>query len=299
MDLKAIQIFVQIVQENGFSAAGQKLGVSKQTISRKLSQLEQELGIRLLERSTRNLRLTELGKQFYQYAIQISTLTKKIEEDIQNSKSEPSGNLHVSAPVALGEFFVQKIISMYVTRHPKVNVVAKFTFKHIDPLKEDVDVAFRIGPPRNTSVFAKKIIPASQVICVASPKYIDEFGPFQEPEDLTHHSCIFLDDHYWEPKSTLLFTKEKQCRKIHVEPKIRINSVSFLKEMLLRGEGFSCIPTFLCKEELKQNLLKTILPKWQMEQQDVFAVYPSRKLMSSTIRSFLDILDEFRGLYEW
>ena len=294
MDLKSIHIFVHIVQENGFSAAGHKIGLSKQTISRKLPQLEQGLGIRLLERSTRNIRLTEQGKQFYQYAIQISALTKKIEEDIKSTKSEPSGKLHISAPVALGETFVQKIISEYITRYPKVNVTAKFTFKAIVPMKDDIDVAFRIGPPSNTSIFAKKIIPSSEVVCVASATYINKCGPFYRPQDLMNQHGLFLKDHYWKESRSLVFHKEIKSQTITVVPKISTNSISLIKEMLLRGVGFACLPMFICQQEIKKHSLEIILPKWKIEQQDVFAVYPSRKLMSATIRSFLNLLDEFR-----
>ena len=295
MNLQAIQIFVHIVQEKGFSAAALKLGVPKQTVSRKLSILEQELGIRLLERSTRNIRMTEQGKRFYQYALQITNLAQQAKEEIRGSKEEPNGQLRISVPLALGDLFVRQVISEYISRYPKVSVDAKFTFETIDPMKDEIDVAFLIGPLTNSSLIAKKIMPSSWIKCVATPSFIEEFGPFESPQDLENIPFIFFDDHQRCQGNIVSFYKNGETQNITIQRKIYTNSIWLAKDALLKGIGFACLPSILCFQELKNNDLNVLLPQWQFPDNDVFAVYPSRKLMSSTIRSFLDLLDEFRA----
>lgn len=293
LDLNATTIFVKVVNENGFTAAAKTLGLPKQTVSRKVAELESELGVRLLERSTRRLRLTVQGEKFFDYAQQISSLALTAAEEVRATQEEPNGVLRISSPPLLGDLFVRQMILDYMNRYPKVRIETRFYLPEheYDLLEENIDIDFRIGSQPESSLIAKRVSPSWSAF-FASPDYIEKHGAPQTPGEIKHHKCI--DYERIENNSKWIFQSQEKRVEEDITPYLSTSNFWLAKDAVSQGFGIGCLPMLLCAQECRAGRLVQILREYHSPIVAIYAVYPSRKLLSLHIRKFLDMLDEYR-----
>ncbi|WP_261841225.1 LysR family transcriptional regulator [Aliamphritea ceti] len=287
LDLNAVRIFVQVVDAGGFSAAGRVLGLPKSTISRKLSQLESELGVRLLKRSTRSLTLTEPGGTFYQRCRLIIQQAQDAESEMLDSLAAPRGVLRVSAPVEEGNDVLGPVIADYLIKYPEVELQLYLTNDFVDLVGGEYDVAVRAGELQDSSLIAVKLF-KEHMTAYASPDYLKQHGTPADISQLAEHNCFL----YGERTAKVLhqFIHDGKREKVTLSGRMAVNSLGFIKNVTLRGGGIGFLPEHLCKEEQASGQLIAFLPQWRYPEGGVYAVYPHRKLLSPKVRSFVDHL---------
>ena len=293
LDLNAAAIFVRVVHENGFTAAAKTLGLPKQTVSRKVAELESDLGVRLLERSTRRVRLTAQGAKFFSYAQQISSLATTAAEEVRATQEEPEGVLRISSPPLLGDLFVRKMILQYMALYPKVRIESRFYIPHQsnDLLSNNIDIDFKVGILPDSSMIAKRVSPTWSSF-FASPDYLERYGIPETPSDIQNHRCIHFEGQ--EPSTTWSFHSKSNIIEVPIDPFISTTSFWLAKDAASAGHGIARLPWLLCFQECRAGRLVPLLSKYQSPSSGIYAVYPSRKLLSIHIRKFLDLIDEYR-----
>ena len=290
MDIDSARIFAKIVEQGSFSSAAENLDIPKATVSRKIASLESTLGVRLLERSTRSLRLTPNGEKFLQYALQISKLADEIKQDFQSIKEEPQGTLNIAVSSLVGELMVQPVILEYMERYPLVKVSVIHTEEKLDPLKESLDVTIWVGTLPKANLIAKWISNSWRIL-VASPDYLEQNATLDSIESIKNHKCIQYDSGI--QNEWFLQSQKKSC---NVSPLfyLRTNNFWLARNAALSGKGLALLPAMLLGEDLRNKKLIHVLPDWYDHQASVYAIFPSRKLLATQVRAFLDMLEEQR-----
>ena len=289
MDLKSAELFVKVIENNGFTAAADQLQISKQTISRRISELERELGVRLLERNTRYIRMTEQGKRFFDYAVQVLELTNDVCQEITQHQEEPSGKLRIAAPTIFGELHLNYVLYEYMKLYPKVSVEVEYGQKIRNPLQDGFDLIFCLGPLKDSTLIAKKILPNLRSL-FASPDFIEKYGEITDPHQLSDLPCLFYREEHsdtWDMK--------RQEEIVSVYPKIRLQTNNFwlARRSALDGIGIATLPWVLCLSDIKKGKLVRVLSDWNHMLGDLYAVYPSRKYLSLNVRTFLNLVQDF------
>ena len=292
MDLKSVELFVRVIEHNGFTAASEKLEISKQTISRRISDLEKELGVRLLERNTRYLRMTDKGRRFFNYAIQMLELTNEVNQEITQNQEEPSGLLRIAAPILFGELYLNHVLHQYTTKYPKVSLEVEYGLNIKDPLQEGFDIIFCLGPLKDSTLIAKKILPTFRSL-FASPEFLQKNDVIEDPKQLATTPCI---SYYYQRGSFACWDMKRDDDVISVTPDFRMQTNNFwlARNATLHGLGIASLPWVLSLPDVKQGRLVQVLPEWNHFLGDLYAVYPSRKYLSFTVRTFLDLVDELK-----
>lgn len=297
-DLNASQVFVCVVEEQGFTAAAQRLGMPKQTVSRKVSELEEKLGVRLLERSTRKLRMTSAGELFFEHAQQIVHTAEMAEESILQTKLEPSGTLHIATSHLFLELTLQQVILEYMKRYPKVSVEVTLSDSQLDLYNQNVDVGFVFGPMKDSSVVAKKLAHA-WLDCLASPMYFETHGRPQTPQDLQSVPIISYSEPLYGPANIWHFEKFDADNQVTQTQDVTLNSClktpSFwlARQAAIDGLGIVKLPSTLLHHEIKHNQLIPVFKDWQIVATQLYAIFPSRKMLSLPVRSFFQLLETF------
>lgn len=294
MDLNEISIFLEVVQSGGFGKAAKKLGMPNSTVSSKISSLEKRLATTLIQRTTRQLKITPGGQNYY-------ALCKKGLQEIQNAEreivagqAEPQGLLRVTAPIDLGGKVLPAVLSRYLEKFPQVKVELNLTDNITDLVGEKFDVAFRVGKLDDSSLIARKVGLANYAL-YAAPKYLKARGQPLQPQDLREHSCLTF-----QPMGTEEWRLEskKGSAKITISGPIVVNNLSALKAFILQGDGIAYFPNFLVREELAAKKLVRVLPDWGSKPRPLHMVYPAQKhpppKLSAFVALALEMLrDEF------
>jgi len=288
----AMRVFTSVVEAESFAGAADKLDLSRGMATRYVAQLEAHLGVRLLNRTTRRLSLTEAGSDYYQRATQVLAMIEEAETSAAQNASVPRGTLRVTSSVIFGARHLGAAISAYVRRHPQVQVELSLNERVVDLVDEGFDLAVRVGVRVDPGLIARRITPVRAFAC-ASPAYLKTHGTPQEPEELAAHNCLV----YAHPihHGGWHFKREGEERIVPVSGNLRGNNGDSLVSAAIDGLGVIFEPTFLVYEALREKTLVRILPDWQSEELWVFAVYPNRKFLAPKVRSFIDFLIERFG----
>ncbi|MBX3264027.1 MAG: LysR family transcriptional regulator [Labilithrix sp.] len=289
MDLNHVAAFVRVVQDGSFTAAARALGLPKSSVSRSVAQLEQDLGVRLLHRTTRKLHLTDAGASFH---ARVSRALSDIDEatnaasDLQR---ELRGSVRVSAPLDLGVFAVAPIVARFVRRHPGVNVEVRLASRIVDLVSEGFDLAVRAGAVRDESLIARRVGPIDLGL-YASSRYVARKGAPKTLEELEEHDGLVLrtDNGPMIWKLTSRSGEEKT-----VEPRgaISADDISFMKRAVLAGGGIALLPLFLVGREEDAGKLVRVLPDWRLEGGGgLHVVYPSARYVPQRVVAFRDYL---------
>jgi DNA-binding transcriptional LysR family regulator len=277
-----IRTFIAVVQARGFAGAGERLGLAKSAISRRVSDLEDRLGTRLLHRTTREVRLTESGADFYDRGIKLLADLEEVEDLASKGGSNPIGKLRVTAPVSFGIACMSPVLGELSARYPRLSVQMEFLDRHTDLVREGFDVAIRISRMKDSSLIARKLAPIRHAVC-GSPDYLRKHGKPKVPADLLHHV---------DPRHAWQFTGSDP---VLVPSDFSCNNGDVLREMAAAGCGLAFLPTFVIHQAVAEGRLETCLTEYSRETIGLYAVYPSTRNLSAKVRVFIDLLVERFG----
>lgn len=284
--LEDMQIFVSAVEAQSFTAAADRLGLSKQFISRRIMALEERLGARLLIRTTRKLNVTDTGRGYYERALKIIDEVNETEQLVSRANTSPRGTLRISAPVTFGTLHLGPAIARFMAQCPDVAIELDLSDRFVDIVGEGYDMAIRIGHLADSSLVARHIAPAQLVTC-ASPAYLKAHGKPKTPLDLKTHECLIYG-HARNVEWTF-FEKGKPLR-IPVKGRMRANNGELSCAAAIEGLGITLLPTFIVGEALRTKQLLTILDAYAPPPLNIYALYPQHRQSSLAIKAFADFL---------
>ncbi len=288
----SMQVFNAVVDAGSFAGAAEKLDFSRGMATRYVAQLEGHLGVRLLNRTTRKLSLTEAGQDYYGRAAQILAMVAEAQSSVVQEASIPRGTLRVASSHAFGVRHLGWAITEYLQRYPGVKVDITLNDRMVDLVEEGFDIGIRVAEKIDLGLVARKLTRARIVAC-ASPGYLKKHGVPKSPEELVEHNCLSYSNlnmpNEWH------FMRKGVERTVLVTGDLRGNSGDILRNAAVEGLGVILQPTFLTYEALRKKKLVRILPDWEADELTVFAVYPNRKFLPPKVRSFIDFLAERFG----
>ncbi|MBU8899719.1 LysR family transcriptional regulator [Corallococcus sp. H22C18031201] len=274
-----MMLFVTVVRAESFTRAASQLGITKQTVSERIGNLEKRLGVRLLERTTRRLRPTGAGVTYYERCSAIAAQIEEANSEIQQRQDEPSGLLRIASPSLYGRRFLTPVIASYLVRHPQARVELVLANRRIHLIEEGLDLAIHIGPLDDSSLVAKKLaeIPFH---FVASPRYLSKYGS-PSPKDLGAARCIGIGAfETWEVAGV----------KTRIDPVLTLNDLELACEAALAGVGIARVPVPLIREAVQDGRLKVLFGPKPAMMRAIHAIYPSRTNLPAKVRVFLDAL---------
>lgn len=288
--LSEMAIFVNVVETGSFSKTAKKLGVSPSSVSRSITRLENTLEEKLLERTTRQMRLSTTGQEVYSLCSDMMHSAKLAVSAAQTDKSEVSGVLRVAAPKALSRQVLMPMILDFIQEFPKVSLQLKVADHYIDPIGDEVDVIIHITDKPNIGLIARTLSQCRLVLC-ASPDYLKQHGTPEHPDQITAHNCLCLGenprDRIWD------FTKEEQKLSINANGSFAVNHSEIRREAVLRGIGLSVFPEFAIQEYLDSGKVVEVLQDWRIGgnyQGQVIAQYAQSKFIPGQIKAFVDYM---------
>lgn len=291
--LDAMRAFVTVVAEGSFTRAAERLALSPQLVSKYVSQLEQHLGVRLLNRTTRRLHLTEAGAAYRQRAEQVLTEIDEMENALGELEGQARGRLRISAPVSFAIRHLAQLINDFQRAHPAVDIDLQLNDRKVDIVEEGFDIALRIGHLKSSSLIAKRIAPVRLVLC-ASPDYLKAHGSPKQPRELAGHR--FLRYRYMEEsQEPLLKWLPRSGGGARELSELTSNNGDVLVEATIGGAGIALQPTFLTGDAIRQGRLAIVLPEHEPEPLGLYAVYAHRQLLESKVRHFVDFLEGYFG----
>lgn len=291
-DLNDFHYFVRVVEHGGFAPAGRALGIPKSKLSRRIGLLEERLGVRLLNRSTRRFSVTEIGQDFYEHCKAMLVEAEAAQEVIERNRSEPRGIVRVSCPVTLVETQVGRMIADFMVRHPQVEIHLEATNRAVDVVAEAIDIAIRVRPPPlEDSDLVLRVFSERAQRLVASPALLDANGAPSSPEDLARLPSLALgppqQEHAWR-----LYDADGGSAIVRHRPRLVTGNMTALREAAVAGVGVVQLPGMVVIEQLARGELVAVLPGWQPRREIVHAVFPSRRGLLPSVRALLEHLAE-------
>jgi len=291
--MDGLNIFVKVVETGGFSAAARALGLSKSQVSKQVSRLEDRLGVRLLQRTTRKMSLTEEGGAFYDRARQILDDIIDAEDAVTHLSATPKGTLRISMPTIFGNRHLMPLLPEFMKLYPDLKIETDLNDRVVDVVNDQFDLAVRITVLPDLSLIAKKLAPVRMVVC-ASPDYWAKNGTPGTPEDLKDHQCLLYTNlttrnewHFHE--------KGGRHMRIKINGGFRSNNDDSLRAAALAGLGVFYGPAYVLSEDICSNRLEPVLADYVKQDLNMYIVYPNKQYLSSKVRAFVDFLTEHFG----
>ncbi len=292
--LDGLKTVIAVVETGSFTAASERLGMSKALVSKYVGAVEDGLGVRLFNRSTRRLALTEAGDKYYQQALPLLEEFAQMVDSVTGEQSHPKGHLKVSVPVAFGGMTLSPLVPAFLKQYSDISLELQLTDHVIDMLEEGVDVVIRIGSVDDSNLIAKRILNLPLTLC-ASPDYLKQHGHPVKPQDISQHHCIidsnFRIGNHW-PLTATDSAPDGSTETIEVNSRVAVNSPQAVKEIALAGGGIGMIPRFIVEAALQEGTLQEVLPGYQTLEFGLFAIYPHRRYLSRKVRCFIDFLEK-------
>lgn len=290
--LLEMEIFVRIVDAGSISAAAERLDTAKSAVSRRLTDLETRLGVRLLNRTTRRLSLTGAGSDFYARCVAILADVTEAEECVASAETELAGGMRVAAPVSFGLAHLGPAINEFMLEHPGVTFDLDFNDRHVDLVEEGFDVAIRIAKLPDSTLIARRLTPILSVVC-ASPEYWDTHGRPQRPEDLKGHRALRYTN---APQRAWPWTRADGGRGSVTIPYVfSANNGDYLAKAAIAGLGVVRTPVFIVYRAIESGDLEPVLTNYRWGDVEAHAVYPPTRHVSRRVRAFIDFLAERYG----
>lgn len=290
----ALNVFRRVAELKSFAEAGRQMDLSPPAISKNINELEAHLGVRLFDRTTRRVNLTEAGSLYFDHVARVLDGLEEADRALGPLQEAPGGVLRVAAPMTLTLMGLSAAIPRFLSRYPKLSLDLNLDDRRVDIVGDGYDLAIRGSDQlEDTSLIARKLTTLNHVLC-ATPAYFAAFGRPETPEDLGKHNCIrfSLSTHadMWE------FRKGERLARIAIGGRYKVTSSFAVRDALRAGFGISLIPRSYVEEDLRNGLLETALHDWSMVETGLYAIYPSRRFLAPKVRVFLDFLvEEFRA----
>jgi DNA-binding transcriptional LysR family regulator len=288
VDLNEIVVFARVVETGSFTAAAQALGLPKSTVSRKIAQLEERLDARLLQRTTRKLSLTEIGKAYYERCQRIVSDIAAAEQLVADLQEAPRGLLRVTAPIDVGGVFLGSLVAEFVEKNAEIQVELVISDRVFDLVDERLDLAIRFGPLPDSTLVAKRLGTVT-FLPVAGPSYVERRGSPATPDDLASHDLIAFMP-VARMRTWTLVGPRGDRRDITHSARVVANSLFTVRDAVRAGGGVSLLPDFAIAKDLQNGRLVRVMPEWSGTAGELFAVYPSTRNLSPKLRAFLDFL---------
>lgn len=287
--IACLRAFVSVVEVGGFSAAARRLEVSKAQISKQVGQLEAELGVRLLHRTTRRVSATSTGQAYFEQCRSLLAELDELDAAVQSSNAHPRGELRVTAPMTFAELHLMPVVAAYSRYYPEVCLTLELTDHFVNLVEERIDVAIRIGTLSESSLVARRLGSMSMLLC-AAPAYLATHATPRNVAELARHRCV-LDNNYPGGRRWSL-GRGDHVASVEIKPCIVVNSARAARTLLLAGRGIGYLPSFAVADDLAQGRLQRVLPDYESEVVGIYALYPHRKHLSTKLRLFLDMAVE-------
>ncbi|MBV8188009.1 MAG: LysR family transcriptional regulator [Alphaproteobacteria bacterium] len=285
MDLNALVVFAKVVEANSFSEAARRLKMPISTVSRRVAELEDQLGVRLLERSTRNLRLTELGTEVLEQAIRSAELSEAVESIVSNRLTSVVGTLRLSAPPSISDTLLAPLVTAFQASYPNVRIQILVTERHVDHIAEGVDLVFRRRGFKDSSLVVRKLLSYRHQL-VASPEYLASCKAPRRPHDLLDHRLLTFS--YWRPESSwsLVHANGVDQESVTFEPSLAMNDFAGLVPALLAGAGIGELPPVVQPDLVRQGRLVEVMPDWHLPTLEFSLVHLGNRHISKPCRLF-------------
>ena len=286
-NVSGMLVFSRVVEEGSFSAAARKLGLSKASVSREISALEQRLGAQLLRRTTRRMSLTEVGDVFHERCQRVVEAAKEAESSVSQLQEAPRGAIRLAVPMSFGHLQIAPLLPRFLERYPNIRVDVDATDRIVDLIYERVDLSIRIGRPREQSYVQRKLCPIRLLMC-ASPEYLERRGPPRTPGDLSEHVCL----NYADQMAVWRFSTGER---IKTAGTLNVNNGDALRQAALVGHGIVYLPSFLVADDVRSGRLTPLLTRHTNLETNLLAVYPESRHISPKVRAMIDWLVEELG----
>jgi DNA-binding transcriptional LysR family regulator len=292
LDLNDFFYFVQVVDRGGFTAAGRTLRVPKSTLSHRIQQLESNLGVRLLNRTSRRFGVTDAGDEFYRHAVTMLREAELAEGAIRHRLNEPTGTLRCTAAVATMQFAMRDLLPDFLARHPNLSVVAHATDQFVDIVGENFDVAIRAhSDPLPDSTLVQRALTPAPWFLFAGAVYVDANAALDSPRDLANHPSLFMMRSGISPVWRLRRSGgRKQEVVVPLKPRLLIDDMLSLKQAAISGLGIVALPGYVCRHEMQSGALRRVLPGWTAGDSTLTALMPYRQGLLPSVRAFVDHL---------
>ncbi len=290
-NLNDLYLYAMVVEHGGFSKAERALDIPKSRLSRRITQLESELGVRLLQRGSRHFVVTDIGQRVYQHVQSMLTEAQAARDVVAELQVEPRGLLRVSVPVDIAEQQLPKILPEFMQRYPHIRLQLSVTNRRVDLLNEGIDVALRVRDTLdNDGSLVMRNFGQTESVLVASPDYLDRMGRPQHPDDLAQHITLSSNETEHKQLWTLHGPDGKQL--FEIQPRLAGSSFALLGALAEQGNGITLLPLMRCIDQLRSGALEVVLSNWRLPQGIYHAVFASRRGMLPAVRVFIDFLAE-------
>ena len=295
LDLNDFLYFVQVVERRGFTAAGRTLGMPKSTLSYRMKKLEAELGVRLLNRTSRHFAPTQAGEEFYRHAASLVRAAGEAESLVRQRVKEPFGVVRFTAAIGTAQFALREILMSFIKEYPRIQLSEYVTSRQIDLLAENIDVAIRAhsGALPDSTLVSRTLADAPWIL-VAGTDSLEKGGSPKTPQDLQHFPSLFV----WRANTTPVWRLRVQAKNqrrqsevvVPLTPRMVSNDLSTLKQAAVNGMGIAALPAYVCKSELNSRQLTRVLPGWLAGESTFTALAPHRHGLLPAVRLFVDYL---------
>lgn len=285
-DLNELAVFTHVVECGGFTAAADATQLPKSNISRRIANLENRLGVRLLERTTRKVRVTEIGDIYYQHCRRMLDEANYADLSVERAMEVPRGTLRVSASVTTGQQLLAPVVAEFIAQHPEVQLELVLANRQVDIIEEGFDLVVRIGALQDSSLVARSL-GHCQLFLFASREYLKARGRPQKPEDLENHDCLVMSDR--REKNHWTLSTGDITKRISLTPRMSVNDFTTLRHLAADGGGVTILPSYMQFDDRKKRLVR-VLCDWSVPSIEFHAVFPSHRGATPKVRAFLDFL---------
>ena len=288
-DLNDIYYFVQVVELGTFTAASKALGVAKSQLSFRVARLEANLGVRLIQRTTRRSHITEIGRRYYQECRALLAAAEQAQQVIDDAQAAPRGRIHAACPVMFAQLLLAPVLTAYLRDHPDVQVDLENCDHQADVVAGGYDIAFRVRESVQDSSLVMRSFGMDPQMLVASPALLERHAPPRTPKDLVRLPSVGVlgtqGRHFWR-----LAGAKGQVQAIEHHPRLASDDLQVLYQAVVGGVGMAQLPAWLCREPIARGQLVPLLPNWSLPPGNVHAVYPSRHGHTPAVRSFIEFM---------
>jgi DNA-binding transcriptional LysR family regulator len=285
--LRAMEMFVEAVEQGSFAAAARSLGVGNSAVSKQISQLEETLGVRLLQRTTRSLSLTAEGDYYLEECREILEQVDAARDTVSALADQTGGTLSVSAPPTFGQLWLSSILCQFREAYPEIEFEVLLTDEILDVVSDSFDVAIREGNPEDSSLIGRRLADNTYRVC-AAPSYLERAGRPENPSDLTEHACITSLEH--APLKKWRFTRGDETVTVDVSGPIATNLFTLMRRAALEGQGIVRLPSYAVERYIASGELVALFEDQVPDHGGIWALYPSRRLVPNRVETFLEFL---------
>lgn len=288
-DLNDMMLFMAVIDAGSFTLAAERLNIPKANLSRKVSRLEQQIGITLLERTTRSHHITEAGKSYLAHCRRIYQEVELAEASVAKILNNIEGQLRIGASVGMGHEILKPILGQFMHQYPEINIQLNLTNRRIDLIEEGFDLVIRIGTLEDSRLIARRLGRISRKAYV-SQDYIRQHGHISSINQFSECDLLLMSKVH--NGGRFLMESDEEQHDIQVTPKLLVDDFVILKQMAKEGLGVAIIPDYMCQEETASGELVNVLPSWSMPLVDVFALYPKQRLDLPKVKVFMDFIQK-------